>query len=137
MASDAGMHPPADACGRAPAREHIGIELRVRCPAGVLVLADSDRLYYIARFGSHSSPAHGFTCLPDCRIHGWYEMFPGTDMTYVGSDLIIEMRPVRLADPPPDPGEEEERCNKDFLDASVDCELPLGHDGMHMGSIEW
>jgi len=85
---------------------HIGIGLRVRCPAGDLVLADSDLLHYIAQMGSHSSPAHGFTCQPDCGIHGWHEVFPGDGAGYMGSrDLVIEVRPVSLPDYVP--GDEE------------------------------
>ena len=73
---------------------HIGIELRISCRAGDLLVADSDRLHRIAVLGG-SSRWHDFSCLPDCRLHGWYEVIrnPG---------LVIEIRPVMLAEPPDD-----------------------------------
>lgn len=70
-------------------REHTGIELRVDAPAGNLILANSDHLYYIARYGRGTSVMSG----------DWSEIFPGTGMSYNGSrDLVISIRPVLLSD---------------------------------------
>lgn len=35
------------------------------------------------------------------------------------------------------PGAPKDLCQSNFLDASVDCDLPSGHEGDHIGSIEW
>lgn len=61
---------------------HPGIRLRISCAHGPLLETDSDHLNLIAQYGAT----------------GWYELFPGKDMSFVGSDLVIEMLPVQLAD---------------------------------------
>lgn len=77
---------------------HTGIRLRIRTPHGPLVEADSDHLYWIAKYGGIIESRCEITCLPGCTEHGWYELFPGEGMGYAGSrDLVVEMMPVRLS----------------------------------------
>lgn len=72
-------------------RPEPGIRLRIIDRSlGTLVDSDSRQLNYIARFGLRESP-------------GWYELFPGDGMSYMGERrLKIEIQPVTLADMPAD-----------------------------------
>jgi hypothetical protein len=94
---------------------HPGIRLRISVPSGPLVEADSQHLYYVAKFGGEQSvctPA----CLPGCDSHGWMCLIPGSEanfMTWAGDfgwvgdqdvKLRVEIKPVLLA---ADPYEEE------------------------------
>lgn len=69
---------------------HPGVRLRiVHGAAGPLIDIDSDQLHYSARFGSREDPGRG-----------WYELFPGENMTYMGErSLLIQVKPVTLGCP--------------------------------------
>lgn len=57
------------------------------------MLADSDHLHWIARFGGAHRDPDGQRC--------WYEVFPG-DGWWIhpesGEQLVVHIQPVRLAD---------------------------------------
>jgi len=81
---------------------HPGIRLRISNISGELVDADSDHLYYSAKFGN-PVPC-GPDCLQSCDKHGWLELIPGAgEMTYLydadmplPGRLKIEVKPVIL-----------------------------------------
>lgn len=68
---------------------HTGIRLRISIPAGPILDADSDQLYFISRMSED-----GF---------GWHEIIPGREMPFIGAgDLKVEIMPVMLTDYVPD-----------------------------------
>lgn len=83
-----------------PAHWHPAVELRISTPYGPVMIADSETLHYIAKYGLNPTEC-GPACLPGCRAHGWTELFPG-DVPYAhpyavtGRDFVIEARPVML-----------------------------------------
>lgn len=80
---------------------HIGIRLRITCPAGDLVDLDSDHLHLAAR-------------LAGLDTEGWRELFPGDGMGYLSvngpRDLVITVQPVELPDDYPDDEDEDGTC---------------------------
>jgi hypothetical protein len=69
---------------------HPGIRLRISVPAGPLVDADSDHLYYVARFGG-TGTACVPGCLPGCDLHGWCDL-----MSTNGLGCWVEIKAIRL-----------------------------------------
>jgi hypothetical protein len=81
-----------------PDYDHPGIRLQIVCPAGPLVDANSDHLYFVAKYGGRATECY-ISCPPNCREHGWYELFPGEGMTYQNSrEIQVWIRPERLTD---------------------------------------
>ncbi len=86
---------------------HPGVRFRILTPDGLIVDADSDRLYYSAKYGGEfCSPG----CVPGCDEHGWLSLVggggdlgmlsPAGEFSVV--PLKVEIRPVRLNDPTSD-----------------------------------
>lgn len=77
-----------------PPAPAVGIRLRISGPAGPLVDATSEHLYYVAKFGEVSTC--GFSCLPGCSDHGWVDLMPAT----LGNPVLrFEIKPVTFAVP--------------------------------------
>lgn len=79
-----------------------GIRLRISVASGVVVDANSEHLYYSAKYGGPVEPC-GPACPPDCDKHGWLDLIAGgdagtTDFSTV--PLKIAIKPVRLAEVP-------------------------------------
>jgi hypothetical protein len=94
---------------------YTGIRLRLSIPAGPILDADSDHLYYIARF-SGTAPGE------------WYEIIPGREMPFVGAgDLKVEIMAVTLtgalsdADDSGDGDESEDKPESDLDHCGCPC----------------
>jgi len=89
---------------------HRGIELRIRLPLlpddqQVALLADSDALHFMAKYGAAAERA-----TPDWHVkpEGWYVLFPLVSMDSAGAMrevVYVEARAVELPDEYPDPEE--------------------------------
>lgn len=64
--------------------KHPGIELRVSLPSGPLVEANSDQLYWIAKYGGAGE--------------GWYDLLDYYASWRSSDGLAVEVRPVMLPD---------------------------------------
>lgn len=112
---------------------HTGIRLRVRIPAGVILEGDSDWLHLTAKLANASKvPDTAEALLATSPLpEPWHQFLGTTD------GLEIWVQPCILADEYPDDEGEPETCESYFMEATVDCDLPAGHDGMHHGELDW
>lgn len=68
-----------------------GIELRIRTPAGDLIRATSEHLYFVAKYGGAAD------------ADGWFPLIPGPpDMPFVGfidgAEFTVDIRPCQTLD---------------------------------------